>query len=577
MTSDINMGQLREKMWDLVYGLLEPAESQALISRIKSDPQAARLYAEVRLQADLVGYAAQVEDSSLVLSADHAARETAPAAEKSVAAKTAAAGKPAPASLARSRSAGGWLAGLVAAALLLLIGVGLMWPQMGPQTTAFVVIDIEAPRSLPGGLPNKVPVKITNLEQVGQPAEGEVAVLAADGSEQFRDRFDTDDLGWAEVEIPGHAMQRGAKLRVEAVRKKLAANAMARGERDEHLAEQAGGEAVPRSLEERESLVSTLTAELPVREEPKLQYFLVENPVPEAGQTNRFALWNLRPFSATPAPAQVSGAAIESLDRKALAEPMWAADADGVVVGEIPAAQTEHLGDRLLALKQADGTTYYTPIDSLAKRYYDEATRQNRHRAAGLDQLALLRDKEALREQKAESKDATSARESIPAGAAGSGEADAKGSLASGSVSGKKVGKELAKSLGQQNQQDQPEAAERSLALAFENQARGENHAQVQIPAKYADKRLLVRASIWDEQIAEKEIRPEDLVQREGAVERSDVAKSENETEELASRSYGFILPKDVSGPVKLQLFDLSSSTPELVDEQTFVRQSSRK
>ena len=29
-----DMGQLREQMWDLVYGLLEPAESQALIARI---------------------------------------------------------------------------------------------------------------------------------------------------------------------------------------------------------------------------------------------------------------------------------------------------------------------------------------------------------------------------------------------------------------------------------------------------------------------------------------------------------------------------------------------------------------
>src|SRR5688500_6222424 len=62
--------QLREQMWDLVYGLLEADESQPLIARIKSDPQAARLYAEVRLQADLVGYAAQVEDSSVVLHAE---------------------------------------------------------------------------------------------------------------------------------------------------------------------------------------------------------------------------------------------------------------------------------------------------------------------------------------------------------------------------------------------------------------------------------------------------------------------------------------------------------------------------
>src|SRR5688500_13067609 len=82
--------QLREQMWDLVYGLLDQDESRELITRIKSDPQAARLYAEVRLQADLVGYASKVEDSSLVLTGDGAARETVPAAGRSAAAATAA-------------------------------------------------------------------------------------------------------------------------------------------------------------------------------------------------------------------------------------------------------------------------------------------------------------------------------------------------------------------------------------------------------------------------------------------------------------------------------------------------------
>src|SRR3954449_5717814 len=61
--------QLRESMWDLVYGLLSDEESKALVARIKSDPGAARLYAECRLQADLVGQAARVEDSSLALRA----------------------------------------------------------------------------------------------------------------------------------------------------------------------------------------------------------------------------------------------------------------------------------------------------------------------------------------------------------------------------------------------------------------------------------------------------------------------------------------------------------------------------
>ena len=48
---------LREQMWDLCYGLLTAEEVATLHKQIKSDPAAARHYAEVRLQADLVASA----------------------------------------------------------------------------------------------------------------------------------------------------------------------------------------------------------------------------------------------------------------------------------------------------------------------------------------------------------------------------------------------------------------------------------------------------------------------------------------------------------------------------------------
>src|SRR6478735_11442643 len=63
---------IRELMWDYVYGLLSPEENQAMVARIKSDPQVARLYAEVRLQGELVAQAAIVEDQSLQLTVDSA-------------------------------------------------------------------------------------------------------------------------------------------------------------------------------------------------------------------------------------------------------------------------------------------------------------------------------------------------------------------------------------------------------------------------------------------------------------------------------------------------------------------------
>src|ERR1051325_781583 len=61
--------QIREHMWDYVYGLLSEEESREMVARIKSDPQVARLYAEVRLKGELVAQAALVEDASLHLKA----------------------------------------------------------------------------------------------------------------------------------------------------------------------------------------------------------------------------------------------------------------------------------------------------------------------------------------------------------------------------------------------------------------------------------------------------------------------------------------------------------------------------
>src|SRR5438309_1266156 len=99
--------QLRESMWDLVYGLLSDEESQALIARIQSEPEAARLYSEVRLQADLVGQAARVEDSSLTVTADGAAVLAPAKGAKPTAIRPSSVGRPS----SDSHRGGAWLAG----------------------------------------------------------------------------------------------------------------------------------------------------------------------------------------------------------------------------------------------------------------------------------------------------------------------------------------------------------------------------------------------------------------------------------------------------------------------------------
>src|SRR4051812_44709543 len=108
------MSELRESMWDLVYGLLSEEESQGLVARIKTEPDAARLYAEVRLEADLVAQAARVEDSSLRLKSDH---------DDAISSEKQAQPVPAPAHANAGRfgtdlhRGGAWLVGLAATAL----------------------------------------------------------------------------------------------------------------------------------------------------------------------------------------------------------------------------------------------------------------------------------------------------------------------------------------------------------------------------------------------------------------------------------------------------------------------------
>src|SRR5438874_7285569 len=196
--------QLREQMWDLIYGLLSTEESQSLIAHIKSDPQAARLYAECRLQADLVGQAARVEDSSLVLRVNEPA-ETSKIESRKSKVKTPASAKSRP-----SKSSDYWLAGIAAIALVVLLAAGLFWSRQNDQQLASApfATDIEAPSSMPAGLTNKVAVRTYFVSHNGRQAHGapialQVRLLDAAGKETFHQDVQTGDAGWATVEIPG--------------------------------------------------------------------------------------------------------------------------------------------------------------------------------------------------------------------------------------------------------------------------------------------------------------------------------------------------------------------------------------
>jgi hypothetical protein len=324
MTADDN--QLRDSMWDLVYGLLSDDESQALIARIKSDPQAARLYAEVRLQVDLVGQAARVEDSALVLKPE--------SARHPVAAKASLATPPSAAIVSRTNpphAAGAWLAGLAATALAALLAVGFFWPRSNERLLArnFVAIDVTGPRSMQAGLTNQIALHTYSIDAQGQPGEGvpasvELTLLDGAGQVRLHEAVQTNEIGQATVAIPGEALQPGVRLEI----------ARSKPSSSEHDADVMDTVALSK-IESRAKQQPDFSADLYIQPEPQMAYFLVAEPAIEPSKQVPF-LWSFSAFTSKPSPAEQSQAALNKVEQLAISETAPVPDGQpGVVNGAL--------------------------------------------------------------------------------------------------------------------------------------------------------------------------------------------------------------------------------------------------
>jgi hypothetical protein len=574
-----DQSQLREQMWELVYGLLDQDQSQELITRIKSDPQAARLYAEVRLQADLVGYASKVEDSSLVLTGDAASRETAPAAGRSAAAAIAA---EKPQAAGRSRS-GNFLAGIVAAALALLIGIGIFWPEASDRELAlkFPVIDIHAQRELTGGITGEVDVKVARLDGVGQPAEVEALVVDADGRETWAVRKLTNDVGVANLQIPGEALAPGAKLKVAAapvqqVRKELRELTDADKQQPD---DQRWIEQVEAKLE---APATSLTAELPVREEPQMKYYFFAKP-PQPGEENEFAMWNLLAFSATPVPAEVSAAAVEDQAGATLAEPTRRS-ADGFLYGYMSVPESAEPTELQLALRDEKGDKRRARLDGVVLQQENES-RASSLRNGRFDLAAGVRSGAAggavpgleSAFAPASAPAAPSPPGASPAVAAKPGEslaqaqreAQAERAPATGDEPPAQQPAPAVVTLKQENNvvQETEVLAELSKTVAETASGKG---ITVQLPAELAGRSLTAKVLNRGLEVAQKSIDAYELPAK-------DVADlpADGQPSDTAGQSVTFHLPPEVSGPVTIGLYD--SETNELLEEQVVLRESTRK
>ncbi len=312
------MSELRESMWDLVYGLLSDEERQALVARIKSEPDAARLYAEVRLEADLVAQAARVEDSSVTLKADP------DAVGNQVAKKVALARGMIPRSRADFHRGAAWLAGFATMALAGLLAVGLSWQRTttSPLASALVAADVFASQPLLAGLTCPVEVRTYEITQTGERAEGaaanvELRIVDRAGTSRFNKTVQTNEIGHATCDLPGEALEPGVRLEVAASKQLPNAAAAASNRVVDHRVD-ASADHGP-----------ALSVELPVQPEPQIAYFLCASPVQQPDQQVPTAEWYFNAFTAKPAQPEVAQNAVAAAAGGYVSEPRAATPAVG--------------------------------------------------------------------------------------------------------------------------------------------------------------------------------------------------------------------------------------------------------
>jgi hypothetical protein len=243
--------QLREQMWDLVYDLVTPDQKAALEGRIRSDPQAARLYAEVSLEADLISQAAKVADASVTLPHVEPRREKVSAgrARQSVA----------PAQGAGISRSLHWLAAAAASALAVVLTVGTLWQAdhvERAQEHLVIAIRPDSADTLVASVP--ATLEIETRDPSGKPAPASIKAQFSDlaGRPLYEKQLQTDNDGKAQLPVPGEAVTVGTKLRILRDVQQQIDSLQRSSERAEDVAE----------VQKREELL--VEAQLPVQQEP---------------------------------------------------------------------------------------------------------------------------------------------------------------------------------------------------------------------------------------------------------------------------------------------------------------------
>jgi hypothetical protein len=204
------MNELRDQLWDFVYGLLEEAEAANLRQRITSDRQVAREYARVKLQSELLAQAAR---------ANQAERELPQLPDR-----------PAKTGRRLSRARLIVFSGSLALSLGLLLfagvtywseGTALRGPAVAQALEAFEKdkhprMVVVGPQVLQPDTSNTYEVTIQSLDGEALRAPVTATLQDLDGNELWNEALETSADGKQTVELPAD------KLHGQAVRLKIA-------------------------------------------------------------------------------------------------------------------------------------------------------------------------------------------------------------------------------------------------------------------------------------------------------------------------------------------------------------------
>ncbi len=213
--------QLEQQIWEFVYGLLPEDEAEAVRERITSDPDVARLYAEVKLQSELVAEATRLEVAPIPFPAPRDLETTAePADLRPLPAVT-------PAAAERSAMRPVYWAVTLAATLLVgFVGYAYLKPRSPLRPVAFrseraalEVTPVQATVLGPGRLQprpaNYLAVVTRSLS--GQTRSARVAYRLFDESDELlaADQSQTDANGILQIETPSEIEAKFVRLEVE--------------------------------------------------------------------------------------------------------------------------------------------------------------------------------------------------------------------------------------------------------------------------------------------------------------------------------------------------------------------------